>query len=246
MTGSFCLSEYQALLSFLTAGGWSFAKFTNIDAVRPRELILRHDIDAELYLLDSFLEMEAETNVQATYFVMPESAFYNVSSPEGRRITSKIIGTGHSIGLHFFGEIHAHLSQSDLESQIQRQATMLSETVGADVKAFSFHQPTQAMLKMNLDIPGLINTYHQDLMRRFTYVSDTNMNWRPSEPRDMITSGASRMQMLIHPLWWITEGVTPRERWIQVLKANTYVHAQHLVAREGTLLGVYARDLTSP
>lgn len=245
MSDSFSLANYRALLQFLVSTDWTFKKFTDAKSSQPRELLLRHDIDAELYLLDSFLDVEAAEATKSTYFVMTESPFYNLSSPEGRRITKRINASEHSIGLHFFGEIHAHLPQSQLETEIQRQAMALADTVGSAVNAFSFHQPTPAMLKMNLDIPGLTNTYHKALMDQFTYVSDTNMNWRPLPPRDVIHEGATRVQLLIHPLWWVMTGSTPVDRWRQVLIAVNQVQAHHLLAREGTLTGLRIEDLTS-
>lgn len=235
MTELFTLAAYRELLQFLCSEKWTFSSFDNFTGLQSKRIVLRHDIDAELYLLDSFLDVEESLQTHATYFLMLESPFYNLSSPEGRRIVKRISEAGHSIGLHFFGEIHAGLPRQLLELEIRKQVDLLADVVATDISAFSFHQPTKEMLAMNLEIPNVVNTYHEDLMSQITYVTDTNMNWRPSFPLNLIREGCDRIQLLIHPLWWIMTGATAVHRWQQLLLSITQVQAQHLITRERTL-----------
>ena len=206
---------------------------------------MRHDVDAELYFLEPFLEVEMQYAIKSTYFVMLESPLYNPFSPEGRRVLQLIADNGHEIGLHFFGEIHAGLNKSGLELEITRQIERLSQLTGRDIHAFSFHQPTQMMIESDLNVPGVINTYHSTTMSHFTYVSDTNMDWRPTNPRDFPEPPSTNLQILTHPLWWLTEGSTPAERWKQILKSIAVVQAQHLIGRERTLNNLTIDDLTT-
>ena len=243
----FSLASYQDLLKCFVSSGWNFETFRDMQAppVMQPTVILRHDVDAELYFLGPFLEVEMQCSVKSTYFVMLESPLYNPFSPEGRRILQLIASHGHEIGLHFFGEIHADLHRNDLEREITRQIERLSHLTGTDVRAFSFHQPTQIMIDSDLDLPGIVNTYHSTTMSNFTYVSDTNMDWRPSNPNDLTKSSSTNLQILIHPLWWLTEGSTPAERWKQVLKSLSVAQARHLIERERTLTNLTIDDLTT-
>jgi hypothetical protein len=245
MTDLFTLAAYRELLQSLDSGKWTFSSFENSTGLLPNQIVLRHDIDAELYLLDSFLDIEESLETHATYFLMLESPFYNLSSPEGRRIVKRISEAGHSIGLHFFGEIHAGLPRPLLELEIRKQVEFLADFVAEDISAFSFHQPTREMLEMDLDIPGLVNTYHSRMMTDFTYISDTNMSWKPSAPPTVIQSGATRIQLLVHPLWWMIEGATPVDRWRQVVSSISHIHAQHLLTRERTLAWLSLDQLMS-
>lgn len=243
----FSLSSYRDLLKSFVSSGWTFETFRVMQAppVRRPTVVMRHDVDAELHFLEPFLEVEMQCAVKSTYFVMLESPLYNPFSPEGRRILQLITDRGHEIGLHFFGEIHAGLDKSDLEREILRQIERLSHLTERQIHAFSFHQPTQMMIDSDLNLPGIVNTYHSTTMGHFTYVSDTNMDWRPANPNDLMKSASTNLQLLIHPLWWLTKGSTPAERWKHVLKTLSVAQAQHLIERERTLTNLTIDDLTT-
>lgn len=243
----FSLASYRDLLENFTSSGWTFETFRVMQAppVKQPTVIMRHDVDAELYFLKPFLEVEMQCAVKSTYFVMLESPLYNPFSPEGRRILQLITDHGHEIGLHFFGEIHADLDKDDLELEIMRQIERLSHLAARHIHAFSFHQPTTMMIDSDLTLPGVVNTYHSTTMSDFTYVSDTNMDWRSGDPKDLANSSRTNLQILTHPLWWLTEGSTPTERWKQVLKSLSGVQARHLIERERTLTNLTIDDLAA-
>jgi len=208
-------------------------------------VFLRHDVDAELYLLEPFLELEDRCNVRSTYFVMLESPLYNPFSPEGRAAIRRITDAGHDVCLHFFGEVHANLNPDELRHEIISQATRLSQLTQQNVPAFSFHQPTTEMIELDLEIPGLMNTYHTKTMQSLTYVSDTNMDWRPASPQLVMAGGITRIQLLIHPIWWIMKSPSPAGRWKQVIEQLSVCHARHLLIRERTLIGLNTTDLSA-
>jgi len=239
----FSLATYRKLLETVVELGWSFRTLSELLKPHATGIFLRHDIDAELYLLEPFLEVEKSLGVTSTYFLMLESPFYNVASPEGRRLVSKILASGSSIGLHFFGEIHQYLEPEQLLEEISRQVAELSNRINAGVSVFSFHQPSREMMKLNLDVPSVLNAYHESIMTQLMYLTDTNLQWNPESPLSALKSGVGRIQLLVHPLWWITEGVRPLDRWRQILCEISEAHAKHLLARERTLTGFDVADL---
>jgi hypothetical protein len=241
VNNSFNLFQYENLMAEIKAYGWEFDSFHLALQGQRQSLALRHDIDAELYLLDSFLNIERKMEVKATYFVMLDSPFYNPSSPEGRRIINTIIDDGHSFGLHFFGEIYADLTVTQLELEIRRQVQRLSDLVNAPVEVFSYHQPTREMMSAQLNIPGLINTYHLDTMSRLFYLTDTNLGWNPQILATALDNRAKPIQMLTHPLWWLTDDPTQLAKWRSLLQSLSQIHARHLLERERTLHG---RDIS--
>ena len=99
------------------------------------------------------------------------------------------------------------------------------------------------MIELDLEIPGMVNAYHTKTMRSLTYVSDTNMDWRPASPQSVMAGGTTRIQLLIHPIWWIMKGSSPAGRWKQVIEQLSVCHARHLLIRERTLVGLNTIDL---
>lgn len=237
---AFSLEGYRELIALLVRLGWRFTSYAEAgsSSKQTNSLLLRHDIDAELCLLEPFLEIEQLSGVMATYFVMLESPMYNVYSPEGRKAIERIIESGHSIGLHFFSEIHKTESESQLTSLVEEQCLRLAALVGREVNTFSLHQPTQTILNMNISPPGIINTYHPRIMNGFRYLSDTNMNWRSNDPLEILNRLDKCVQLLIHPIWWMIDGDTPVDRWHNLLRLLSKVNANHLLQRERTLADI--------
>lgn len=243
MTINFTTAGYEKLIETITDAGWGFADFQDALQSQSQLVVMRHDIDAELCLLKSFLDIERKHFVKSTYFVMLESPFYNVYSPEGRRALSSVVADGHSLGLHFFGEIHKSLNTFELVQEIKSQLARLSDLAATPVSAFSFHQPTAEMIASAIEIPGVINTYHPIVMHRLRYLTDTNMQWKPTPPEHILSDVSLPIQMLIHPLWWIAVGQDALQKWKHVLQLTTETHAQHLLQRERTLHGRTMSDL---
>jgi hypothetical protein len=243
----YSLEGYRSLLCAIEDAGWTYESFdlTLNHVAKSSTLLLRHDIDAELYLLEPFLSVEEERGASATYFVMLESTFYNVRSSEGRSVLNRIVETGHSVGLHFFGELYAHLEPENLASEIRSQLDQLSDISGTYVQSFSFHQPSQLILSLELEVPGAVNVYSSRIMKSFQYFSDTNMQLSSETLLSLLGSELTHAQLLVHPLWWITEGTYPVDRWRQLLDRLNKVKADHLLQRERTLRGMNSSTLTS-
>jgi hypothetical protein len=81
MKCAFDLAHYGELLAAAKSGGYRFAGFDHEPA--PGDLLLRHDVDLSLDAALTLAGLEAEAGVQATYFLMTQSIFYNLASPEG-------------------------------------------------------------------------------------------------------------------------------------------------------------------
>ena len=98
MSCSFDLEHYSELLAAAKTGGYQFAFFDREPA--PGDLLLRHDVDLSLDAALTLAGLEAEAGVQATYFLMTESVFYNLASPEGENALGRLRELGHRVGLH--------------------------------------------------------------------------------------------------------------------------------------------------
>ena len=98
MSCPFNLEHYGELLEAARAGGYRFAFFEGEPS--DGDLILRHDVDLSLDAALRMAELESEAGANATYFLMTQSVFYNLASPEGERAIVRLRELGHRVGLH--------------------------------------------------------------------------------------------------------------------------------------------------
>ena len=98
MSCSFDLAHYSEILEAAAAGGYRWATFEEEPSAGA--LFLRHDVDLSLDAALRMAELEAGKGVTATYFLMTQSVFYNLSSHEGVDAIARLRGLGHGVGLH--------------------------------------------------------------------------------------------------------------------------------------------------
>jgi len=95
---AFDLAHYAELLDAARTGGYRFAFFNR--EPRAGDVLLRHDVDMSLEAALTMAELEAERDVQATYFLMTRSDFYNLDSRSGVAALARLGELGHRVGLH--------------------------------------------------------------------------------------------------------------------------------------------------
>lgn len=203
----FTYESYCSLLSLIDSSGYEFADFENWED-KTRCVILRHDIDCDISKALQMAKIEQQRNVKSTYYILVTSDFYNIHSKENRNKLKQIIKCGHDIGLHFdetvypeeivIGEGYAQ----NLCDKILYESKILENVIEKPVKSVSMHRPGKEILKENLNIPGMVNTYGKTFFEEFKYVSDSRRNWR--EPvEELVASGKyDRMQILTHAFWY--------------------------------------------
>lgn len=236
----FDLAAYRRLLQAAKAANYSFDAFSSIQPAQSgRSCLLRHDIDSELLGCGPFLDIERELGVQATYFVMTRSTAYNLFCAEAVAMIRRIIDEGHWLGLHFMGERVEGKPVQVVRDEVLREVRWLEGEFDVPVRTVSFHQPTQAILDGQIEIPGLINTYNRSQLSDYFYVSDTNMIWRHEHPREIFAQAIyPRLQLLIHPIWWTEKPMAMLDKWRSVLRANQEAVVDHWQSRERTLCNV--------
>jgi hypothetical protein len=219
---SFDSYSYRHLLKAGLDSGYRFLPFdaTTLHTAE-RTCLLRHDIDADMEAALRMARMEAELGVLATYFFMLRSPMYNLFGRANWRMAREIISLGHYAGLHFDQGFRPgeHL---DWRAWIALEADILQKTLNVPVKAVSFHQPGPEVLNGKIDTGHLINTYSKEHLPGFEYLSDSNREWRASNPLQVFREGRiDRLQLLIHPMWWIHEkSRTTADVWNAVIIGN--------------------------
>jgi hypothetical protein len=197
MSCAFTLDHYGELLAAARAGGYRFATF---DAPPGRgDLILRHDVDLSLDAALRMAELEAEAAATATYFLMTESVFYNLASPEGASAVARLRELGHRVGLH------AVYPNAALDGRFD--------------PVVAWHNPDPAF--MTAPVPGAVNVMQDGWFDPPTYRSDSNQRWRFGCPHEELRAGAFPwLQLLTHPEIWVYPGSTMGQTMRAMLDAE--------------------------
>jgi len=209
----FTMEHYRELLGAAQAGGYEWASFDR----RPRtgDLFLRHDVDLSLEAALEMARLEHELGVRATYFLMPESGFYNLDSHVGLYAQRQVREWGHAVGLH------AVYPRAGLDRRFD--------------SVISWHNPDPGYMSRPID--GAVNVMEEPYFMPGRYRSDSNAQWREGCPHDELAAGAFEwLQLLIHPEIWVYEGTTMRETMESMLDAKRLEWLEALAADRIDLL----------
>jgi hypothetical protein len=197
MSCVFDLDHYSQLLGAAKSGGYTLAFFDR--EPQPGDLFLRHDVDLSLAAAVELGELEAEHDVQATYFLMTQSVFYNLASTEGETALERLRALGHRVGLH---AVRPHAALDERFDPV-----------------VSWHNPEPSF--MQEPIAGAANAMGPPFFDRDHYRSDSNQYWRAGCPHDELARGAfDWLQLMTHPVIWVYEGATMRETMESMLAAE--------------------------
>ena len=195
---NFTYDAYRKMLNGLRSHGYEFADYVTCDDYE-RCVILRHDIDISI---DSALEMailEAGQNVRSTYFVLLTSEFYNVAARGNKEKLLKIKELGHDVGLHF-DELNyeQNLSAGGVIRNIKKEADLLENILGVEIKSVSMHRPSKMTLEADYDLSPLINSYGRKFFKNYKYLSDSRMRWRENVNEIIEYERYAKLHILTH------------------------------------------------
>jgi hypothetical protein len=193
----FSLRHYAELLEGAKQAGYRFTGFDGEPA--SGDLLLRHDVDLSLDAALALAELEASAEVAATYFLMTQSVFYNLDSPEGTRAMNRLRELGHGVGLH------AVWPGADRDDRFD--------------PVLAWHNPDPDYMSHPVD--GLVNVMQPPWFDRDHYRSDSNQHWRHGCPHEPLAAGEFEwLQLLTHPEIWVYPGATMRESMLAMLEAE--------------------------
>lgn len=211
---NFSIHEYKSLVSEFLEAGYDFANFGDAsDRVKSksRTVVFRHDIDFDVNCAERIARVEAQLGVSSTYFFLLRTSFYNIfGSSETEQIKS-ILALGHHIGLHFDSRSYPDgTSVEEMAENMTKEAQILSSWFKVDVKAVSFHRPSQHDLSVTNFSGNLINAYSPQFCESMQYVADSAGSWKYGHPTSHLSfTNGLPMQVLTHPIWWAGESCDP-------------------------------------
>jgi hypothetical protein len=176
--------------------------------------IVRHDVDLCPGIAARMARLEHELGFRSTYLLLTDSPLYRLEDASTEAHVRKIAALGHEIALHFDLDDTSRLSGrsiTELEDHVRAAAARVAAISGQPVQSVSFHRPIDLVDLGRDRIAGLVNAYGADLMR--WYLSDSNACWREGDPLASLESPRhSKLQMLVHPIWWGDNHLTRQER----------------------------------
>ncbi|MEZ5666382.1 MAG: hypothetical protein R3F55_02905 [Alphaproteobacteria bacterium] len=206
----FTQAGYRAILTAARAGGYrllSFRDFAPAGAAAAEDddagpvLLLRHDLDHDLWSAVTLAGIEAEEAATATYFVQTCCPFYNLLAPAGRAAIRAITEAGHEIGLHYEA---ARYAGPGGDAALAADIRLLQDLSGQPVTAAAQHIPIDGG-QVDLSARIANDAYAPRFTTgRVSYISDSLMHWRQATPHDLIAAGRA-FQLLTHPECWTAD-----------------------------------------
>jgi hypothetical protein len=221
----FSLEDYSELLSAFKDTGYSFCGFEEINLRLTERLpfvVLRHDIDISLRPALETARIEWEQGVQATYFVLFRSPFYNILSRSNVEIMLQIHQYDHHIATHI--DLTAY--DNDFAKALIEVEVLSKFYPFINTQLVSLHSPYD-LHQMPIELfQQLNNVYGHAIRGDVAYISDSTGRWRYGHPLDSEAFKARKpIQLLTHPIWWTQDGETVSQ------KLESWLNSDYLNSR---------------
>ncbi len=201
----FTCESYAAMLKELHKKGYPFKNYGDWQET-DRSVILRHDVDFSLEKAVLLSEIEKSAfpgGVQATYFVLVSTIFYNIHTRTSRNQMRRIIENGGIIGLHFDETQYDIPDGRTMLKYVREETDVLSSAIGEQVNVVSMHRPSEKFLASNMEFPGMINSYSETFFKSMKYLSDSRRHWRENVDEIISDRLYERLHILTHPFWYM-------------------------------------------
>jgi len=168
--------------------------------------ILRHDVDYSPKAALRMAGLEADMGIRASYFILLSSPFYNLLSEEYCLFPCRLIELGHEVGLHYDLKVYIGFGEARLFDILRAHIEMLTKLAGKRVRSIAMHNPSSSGEDPFRNLKEFINAYDDQYTKQIAYFSDSCGAWR-DESIHVFEAGdiPSRLQLLIHPLFWDEE-----------------------------------------
>lgn len=164
-------------------------------------IILRHDVDIDIYPAYKLAKIENKIGVKSTYFILTTSHTYNPQSPLNRTRLLEMCNGGFEIGLHFDPTVYGDISHDKMLSKVRTECNILEDIIGEPIRSISLHNPSIHGMFPSFD--GYFNAYSPNIFSDSVYMSDSCMNFREKDPDEFIKKATEMpIQLLFHPFQW--------------------------------------------
>lgn len=226
---SFTLKHYREILEAALEAGYVFRGFHQASLSEKQVIYLRHDLDVCLEEALNMATLEAELGIQATYFVLVNSAVYNLLSKNSLELLNRLASEGHWIGLHIDPIMFPTDDVDKMEGYISQLIEFYRRVIPL-VPVVSFHRPSPNLLRH--DFETFASTYSLRFFEKLKYISDSRGVWREGCPcKALRERWYPSLQLLVHPIWWkLAETESFSERLHHLLDKRFECFKQYLGA----------------
>lgn len=213
MNNPFSYEEYLSIMQAIKESG---KQSTFEDALHKETfVIMRHDVEFSVKRAYDLAEFEHAHDFKSIYFFQISNNTYNLLSGRNLEYVGEILRMGHQVGLHF------HLREGEeletVKRQIRTDVEILQKGIPGASPIFSFHRPTNAVLRANIKLDGILNAYQDEFFSytedmekhppEIKYISDARHRFNYGLYPDTATiNGNDKVHILLHPYSWTQEG----------------------------------------
>lgn len=216
--------EYIKLLKSFLEHGFCFKTFENFDVRRNSQVILRHDVDFSIDMAVQMAGLEKDLGIFSTFYFLLASDSYNLLSKRNAESVKLIKDMGHSVGLHFDPTAYDDKKIGFIVEQ------EIFERLFGEMSSMSFHRTSQLVLEGIDWLPeGVLGAYENKFFKDIAYVSDSQGEFRFGHPLEHNAFKlCDNMQLLIHPIWWMTDQLKAVEKVKKFLILNNELMSKHI------------------
>jgi hypothetical protein len=182
---------------------------------RDSFVIMRHDVEYSVERAYELAKVEESMDFHSHFFFQWTNNSYNILSRRNMDMVKDMHERGEHIGLHF--ALNGLTDPELMRRQIRKEADILSEMFGFEIRDFSIHRPSPDALRADMKFDGLLNAYQDDFFTfaenvtdstklGIKYMSDANHIWRYGYPDEKNINGNAKVQILVHPFAWSRKG----------------------------------------
>ncbi|QDS37002.1 hypothetical protein [Brevibacillus brevis] len=214
MSNPFSYSEYSQIIHCIKKQH-NIIDYSEVNVDTKRFAVIRHDVEFSVERAYNLAKLENTLQINTSYMFQIRNNAYNLFSNENIRMVREINGMGHKIGLH----VHLGMldSLAEINQYIVHDSKVMESFLQIPIDRFSFHRPPKELLKMNVKLEGLINSYEDRFFEfreeedgfeslQIKYISDSRHTWNYGYPDEKTIKADSKIQFLFHPYSWTEYG----------------------------------------
>jgi len=193
---NFTYSHYRKTLQEYFRSGYKVTDFSQ--PIEGKQLILRHDIDMDLELVEGMSKIEKEVDATSIYFIRLHAKNYNALSLPSVRIMQTIASRGQEIGLHYEPTF---TKDEDHKAHILESIYLMEKITDLPIRYFSLHEPARSGVDITQILPEINRSYGAPFYNNFKYLSDSSARWREGCFSEHLNKW-QKLIVLTHPFWW--------------------------------------------
>tara|TARA_X000000368_G_scaffold415632_1_gene407774 strand:+ start:801 stop:1511 length:711 start_codon:yes stop_codon:yes gene_type:complete len=202
--------------------GYKFISFHD-EIEKERNVILRHDIDFDIPKALLIAELEEKLDISSTFFFLLRSDSYNFFEKKNIDAVMRISSLGHEISIHLDPTLYI-----GIEDGLRSEINLFRSVTGLKPRIISFHRPSEKYLNSNQNIIDLPHTYLDKFFKDINYIADSGGGFFYDHPVESQSFEKQlSLQLLIHPIWWTTEGETNIDKIKNYLKTREEKFSKH-------------------